>query len=93
MGWKEAIYTYPSSIVYEIHDLNHHVFCHIILFQCHLIEFDFRNKNDNRQGGPKSWNLNYNYCKDYSYKIDSYFILLFTRAVLSFTFCVGSVGS
>jgi hypothetical protein len=20
MGWKEAIYTYPSSIVYEIHD-------------------------------------------------------------------------
>jgi hypothetical protein len=22
MGWKEAIYTYPSSIVYEIHDPN-----------------------------------------------------------------------
>jgi hypothetical protein len=21
MGWKEAIYTYPSSIVYEIHGL------------------------------------------------------------------------
>jgi hypothetical protein len=20
MGWKEAIYTYPSSIVYEIHE-------------------------------------------------------------------------
>jgi hypothetical protein len=22
MGWKEAIYTYPSSIVYEIHGVH-----------------------------------------------------------------------
>jgi hypothetical protein len=46
MGWKEAINTYPSSIVYEIHDLNQLIFLHKKNYFKTAVENAFRRVND-----------------------------------------------